>query len=112
LEEKKKMKYTIEFNNNSAETTFLALYHGFDWSERCYEDKDLARNISNTATFEANVKELRLFGAETQTGTYESDGFLRIGYAMINGHEFVKCGKLDAKELKDALWEIAHPTNP
>lgn len=103
------MKYTIEFDNNSVDTTFLTLYHGFNWSERCYEEKDLMRNIGNVATFEANVNALRLFGAETQTGTYECDGFLRIGYAMINGHEFVKRSELNAKALKDALWEIAHP---
>lgn len=105
------MKYTVEFNNNSVESTFLDLMHGFDWSERAFEEKDLMRNLTNTATFEAAVKALRLFGAETHTGSYESDGFLRIGYAMINGHEFVKCGKWYSKELKDALWEIAHPAN-
>lgn len=105
------MKYTIDFNNNTVETTFMDLLHNFDWSERAYEDKDLMRNATNSATFEAKVRELRLYGADTSAGCYECDGFLRIGYAVINGRQFVKCGKLDPKELKDALWEIAHPAS-
>ncbi|MBQ8331159.1 MAG: hypothetical protein IJX94_01500 [Clostridia bacterium] len=103
------MKYEINFDNNAAEKTFLDLYHSIAWSERNFEDGDLVRNVGCTATFEAHVQFLRAYGAKTETGTYNDNGFLRIGYASINGHEFVKNGKLNAKELKDALWEIAHP---
>lgn len=103
------MKYTIDFDNNKVEETFMELEHLFYWSERCFEDGDLGRNIVNTVRFEDVVKELRLFRVNVEVGTFLDDGFLRIGYALINGHRFVRCGKLDPATLKVALWEIAHP---
>ena len=103
------MTYTIDFNNNTVNDTFLELVSRFDWSERYFEEKDLMRNLTNTTAFESAVKHLRLFGVGTTTGSYEDDGFLRIGYACIGGHEFIKNGQLNTKALTDALWEIAHP---
>lgn len=103
------MTKTIIFDNNSVEKYFMDLLFHFDWSERNFEDKDLMRNICCTVSFEGLVKELRIFGADTEVGNYTDEGFLRIGFARINKHEFVKCAKINYKELKDALWEIAHP---
>lgn len=103
------MKYTIDFNNNSVEQFFLDFYYSFEWSERNFEDGDLSRNIVNTTTFCQTLMHLEIFGADTERGTYEDNGFIRIGYAKINGHEFVKNSQLNPKKLKDALWEIAHP---
>lgn len=103
------MKYEINFNNNTVDQMFLEIYQNYEWSERNFEDKDLIRNIFCTANFESVIKTLRLFGAETETGTYSDEGYLRIGFARINGHEFVKNSKPNYKELNDALWEIAHP---
>lgn len=103
------MKYTIDFNNNSVESVFMTLYHCFDWSERSFEDKDLSRNIVNTTTFCQSLMQLEIFGADTERGTYADGLFVRIGFAKINDHVFIKNGVINTKELKDALWEIAHP---
>lgn len=103
------MKYEINFDNNTVEKVFMDLYHSFEWSERNFEDGDLPRNIRNSANFSNEVKGLKIFGAETEVGIYDDNGFDRIGYAVINGHEFVKNGKINYNLLKDALWEIAHP---
>jgi hypothetical protein len=105
------MKYEINFDNNAVEKKFLDVDHYYTWSERNFEDKDLARNVACTITFENAVKELRLFGANVDVGSYNDNGFLRIGFARINTHEFVKNGKINLTILKDALWEIAHPEN-
>ena len=102
------MKYEIEFDNNTVDNVFINLYHAFTRSENNFEDKDLMRNIVNTVSFEGESKMLRLFGAETEVGTYDDNGFLRIGYARINEHEFIKNGVINFNKLKDALWEIAH----
>ena len=104
-----KMKYEINFDNNTVEKFFMDLHHSFEWSERNFEDGDLPRNIRNSANFSNEVKGLKIFGAETEVGIYDDNGFDRIGYAVINGHEFVKNGKINYNLLKDALWEIAHP---
>ncbi len=103
------MKYEIDFDNNAYEAVFMELYHFFEWSERSFEDKDLPRNITNTVNFECTVKELHFLGADTQTGTYQDNGFIRIGYARINSHTFITNGRPNYQELKEALWEIAHP---
>ena len=103
------MKKTVTFDNNTVESYFMSFVHHFDWSENNFEEKDLMRNICCTIGFEGLIKELRIFGADTEVGNYEDNGFLRIGYARINKHEIVKNAKMNYKELKDALWEIAHP---
>ena len=103
------MKYEIDFDNNAYETTFMEIYHFFEWSERSFEDKDLPRNIANIISFERAVQELHLLGADTQTGTYQDNGFLRVGYARINSHTFIRNSKPNYHALKEALWEIAHP---
>lgn len=103
------MKYEINFDNNTVEEVYISLYHSFQWSEYNFEDGDLRRNIRNSTDFENKLKELRLFGAEIDVGIYADNGFDRIGYASINGHEFVKNGKFNHNELRNALWQIAHP---
>lgn len=103
------MKYEINFDNNTVENIFMELYHSFEWSEDNFEEKDLERNIRNATHFQSTIRMLKIFGAETEVGTYYDNGFDRIGYAKINNHEFVKNGKINYKKLKDALWEIAHP---
>lgn len=103
------MKYEINFDNNTVENIFMELYHSFEWSEDNFEEKDLERNIRNATHFQSTVRMLKIFGAETEVGTYYDNGFDRIGYAKINNHEFVKNGKINYSKLKDALWEIAHP---
>ena len=103
------MKYEINFDNNTVEEVFINLYHSFQWSESNFEDGDLRRNIRNSTDFENKVQELRLFGAEIDVCIYADNGFDRIGYAAINGHEFVKNGKFNSEKLRNALWEIAHP---
>lgn len=101
------MKYEINFDNSSVEDVFINLYHIFQRSESNFEDGDLRRNIRNSTDFESKVQELRLFGAEIDVGIYADNGFDRIGYAAINGHEFVKNGKFNFEKLRNALWEIA-----
>lgn len=102
------MKYEINFDKDFAEKKFNEISRSIDWSERSYETNDVMRNIVNTTIFEREMGELRLFGAEVRTGTYEEKGFLRIGYARINSHEVVKNGQINPTALKNALWEIAH----
>ncbi len=102
------MKYEVNFDNNTVEKVFMDLYHHFELSECNFEDKDLPRNIRNATTFCETIRTLRLFGADVDVGTYDDNGFDRIGYARINGYEFVKNGKINYNKLKDALWEIAH----
>lgn len=103
------MKYEIEFDNNQVEKTFMDLDFYHHWSERNFEDHNVMSNIVNTVRFEDKVNALRLFGATVAVGTYTDDEFLRIGYARINDHVFVKNGVFNPSELKAALWEIAHP---
>lgn len=103
------MEYKIAFDNNTVEETFLDIHHHFEWSESSFESGDLMRTIVNSVAFEKRVNSLRLFGASVETGGYMDGDFLRIGFARINDHVFVKNGKINYKELKDALWEIAHP---
>ena len=103
------MRYTIDFNNNTVESFFMDLYHSFAWSERAFEDNDLSRNVVNTTCFCQSLMHLEIFGADTERGTYSDGDFIRIGFAKINDHVFIKNGVINTKELKDALWEIAHP---
>lgn len=103
------MEKTVIFDNNTVEQYFMSLMHHFDWSEHNFEDKDIQRNICCTMGFEGLIKELRIYGADTEVGNYDDNGYLRIGFARINGHEVVKNAKINLKELKDSLWEIAHP---
>lgn len=105
------MKYTIDFNNDTCERYFIDLYYSFEWCERSFEENDLVRNIVNTMTFTQSLMHLEVFGVDTERGTYSDGGFIRIGYAKINGHEFVKNTVFNPKELKKALLEIAHPEN-
>lgn len=103
------MKYEVEFDNNKADEMFIRLYHAFEQSESCFTDGDLMRNIVNTVTFENLMRQLQLFNTDTDFGSYEDNGFLRIGYARIGSCEFVKNGAVNYSRLKEALWEIAHP---
>lgn len=103
------MKYEIEFDNNMVDKIFMDLHFHFDWCENSFEVKDIERTISNAVAFQERVKILRLFGAETDCGLFNDNGCTRIGFARINNHTFVENASFKIKELKDALWEIAHP---
>lgn len=104
------MKKTIVFDNNSVKKYFWNLRFHFDWSEENFGKEDLLRNITNTVAFEGVIKELQIYGAETEFGTYNDSGYLRIGYAKINGFEVVKNGDMNSGKLIEALREIAqHP---
>ena len=77
------MTYKIDFTSDKAERFFYDLYHAYQWSEDSFKDGDLKRNIINTAVFGETVKSLRLFGAVTECGNYNDNGFDRIGFAKV-----------------------------
>lgn len=103
------MTYKIDFTSDKAERFFYDLYHAYQWSEDSFKDGDLKRNIINTAVFGETVKSLRLFGAVTECGNYNDNGFVRIGFAKVNGYTIVHNGKLDIMSLCKALEELAKP---
>lgn len=86
------MTYKIDFTSDKAERFFYDLYHAYQWSEDSFKDGDLKRNIINTAVFGETVKSLRLFGAVTECGNYNDNGFDRIGFAKVNGYTIVHNG--------------------
>lgn len=103
------MKYEVEFDDNSVNKKCHELYWRFCLSEDNFKVGDLVRNIANTTSFECTVRALCVLGANTDVGTYNDDGYSRIGYARINSHEFVKNSEFKYDELKRALMELAHP---
>ena len=84
------MTYKIDFTSDKAERFFYDLYHAYQWSEDSFKDGDLKRNIINTAVFGETVKSLRLFGAVTECGNYNDNGFDRIGFAKVNGYTMAR----------------------
>lgn len=101
------MTKTITFDKYTADAVFVDLMAYFDRSEEYFKKNDLLRNIVNATSFQNRVRSLMIYGADTDTGSYGDGDYLRIGYARINNHEFVKSGKISYDELQTALKEIA-----
>ena len=101
------MTKTITFDKYTVDAVFIDLTAYFERSEEYFKKNDLLRNIVNATSFQNRVRSLMIYGADTDTGTYGDGDYLRIGYARINGHEFVKSGKIKYEELQAALNEIA-----
>lgn len=102
------MKYEITFDQEAASSKFMEIYTRFSRTEECFSNGDLPRNIRNSCAFSEAVRSLKVFGAVVDaSGIYNDNGFDRIGYGRINGHEFIKNGEFKFDELKAALTEIA-----
>lgn len=103
------MTHKIDFARDNAERFFHELYYAYLRSEESFKGGDLKRNITNTTAFCEEMKSLRLFGAVTECGNYNDNGFDRIGFAKVNGYTIVRNGKLDIMSLCKALEELAKP---
>lgn len=103
------MTHKIDFARDNAERFFHELYYAYLRSEESFKGGDLKRNITNTTAFCEEMKSLRLFGAVTECGNYNDNGFDRIGFAKVNGYTIVHNGKLDIMSLCKALEELAKP---
>ena len=103
------MMHEVDFERNNAEHFFHELYYAYQRSEDSFKAGDLKRNIINTTAFGEELKSLRLFGAVTESGNYNDNGFDRIGYAKINDYTIVRNGELDVMALNSVLEEMAKP---
>ena len=102
------MKYEIDFDKGNADSMIYEIYSCFCRTEDAFSDGDLPRNIRNACAYSELVRTLRIFGASVNsTGIYNDNGFDRIGYGKINGHEFIKNAEFNLEELKTALYELA-----
>lgn len=100
------MKYEIEFTKQTAGETYMGLWELFKLSEEHFKSGDLCRNLRVTTEFRCVVRNLKALGADTDVGTYNDNGFDRIGFAKINSHEFVKNGEFKFDVLRKALDEL------
>lgn len=73
------MKYEIEFTEQTADQTYMGLWELFHHSEAHFKNGDLSRNLRVTTEFKCVVRSLKALGADTDVGTYNDNGFDRIG---------------------------------
>lgn len=104
------MLRTLQLNSNMIDSLYNELMFSFEWSNRWADDGYWELNIELTSRFTTALEMLRmLFGIQISWGTYEDEKeFTRICYAKLGSHVFVKNDKINSKELRDGLWELAH----